>query len=139
MTSQWCACEKGWRAACGITTEQCCEACGLARIRDVSSAENIGNIVKNLLQNGCRPQQLCIPPEDVNDRKPPRRRRYGEDTDTESQEEEEEEGEGDDEVEGEWEAGDGSQAKPDEHDQGEDELPVDTPEPEYRAVTSGEL
>ena len=137
MTSQWCACEKGWRAACGTTTEQCCEACGLTRIRDVSSAENIGNIVKNLLQNGCRPQQLCIPPEDVNGRKPPRTRRYGEDTDTESQEEDE--GEGDDEVEGEWEAGDGSQAKPDEHDQGEDEPHVDTPEPEGRAVTSGEL
>jgi len=65
LTTQMCICG-GKRAKIGNTTEQCCEECGLTRIRDISSAGGVGKIIKCLAQTGQRPVQYCMSDKTAN-------------------------------------------------------------------------
>jgi hypothetical protein len=61
-TRKRCAtCPGAWRAACGKTTQQCCEGCGLATNRDVNAATNILNALRSLLNTGQRREDLRHP------------------------------------------------------------------------------
>jgi hypothetical protein len=62
-TSKWCGtCPGAWRAACGKTTQQCCEGCDLATNRDVNAVTNILNAsLRSLFNTGQRPEDLRRP------------------------------------------------------------------------------
>ena len=57
-TTQRCQCG-GLRAKCAGSTEQVCVVCGVDKIRDHNSAENIRIIVLGLLNHGHRPDAYC--------------------------------------------------------------------------------
>ena len=64
MTSQRCVCG-GLRATCWKSTEQCCNQCGLARLRDLNSATWMHDIAVSLLTSGIRPDAVQQPDDNI--------------------------------------------------------------------------
>jgi hypothetical protein len=53
--------------ACGKTTQQCCEGCGLATNRDVNAATNTLNVLQSLFNTGQQPPDLRDAADDSDD------------------------------------------------------------------------